>query len=189
VTGSASSALARQSLVQNVAPAAGSLGALLRARGFDDPGMRALRVTLNRQDRSSDFACLDDLVRANVVGLYERLQDGRRLGCGNRVLTFLAEPGGRARLVGFRRFISRRKGLVPGDIVYDYDAAPLLHSFIARAQCPVFYDAIDEDGLEDLCGTLVVRWPKPYMRQVRTAHDSAILIDKPDCVRGPTLAA
>jgi hypothetical protein len=154
----------------------GTLAALLRERGLADQRVLAYRVTLNPRDRSSDFATLDDLLRANVIGLYERLQDGRRFGCGNRVLTFAAEPRGRARLVGFRRFISRRKGVVPGDIVYDYDAAHLLHSFIARARCPVFYDAIDEEGMEDLFGRLVVSWPAPQMRALRSADDPAVTV-------------
>ena len=133
-------------------------------------------MTLNPKDRSSDFSCIGDLVRANVIGAYERMQDGRRLGCGRRGLTFVAEPGGLARLIGFRRFISRRKGVVPGDLVYDYDAAHLLHSFIARARYPVFYDAIDEDGLGDLYGRLVVRWPAPYIWSIRKANDPGIIV-------------
>jgi hypothetical protein len=69
---------------------------------------------------------------------------------------------------------ARRKGLVPGDIVYDYEAAPLLHSFISRARCPVFYDAVDLDGLEDLFGRLVVRWPAPLVRNVRKVDELAL---------------
>jgi hypothetical protein len=60
---------------------------------------------------------------------------------------------------------------VPGDIVYDYEAAHLLHSFIARAATPVFYDAIDEDGLDDLIGQLIVTWPEPITQHIRDAGD------------------
>ncbi len=66
---------------------------------------------------------------------------------------------------------------MPGDIVYDYEAAPLLHGFIARARCPVFYDALDEPGLEDLFGTLVVRWPPPVMNGVRSASDPGLIVE------------
>ena len=78
--------------------------------------------------------------------------------------------------IGFRRFTARRKGLVPADIVYYYDAAHLLHSFIARARCPIFCDAVEQDGLQDLYGRLVVHWPKPHMRSIRPANDSAITV-------------
>lgn len=159
-----------------------TLGALLRRRGLSDPAILALRLTLNRADRAADFASLDDVVRAGALGAYERMQDGARLGRDSRVLTFLAEPGGRARLAGFRRFTLRRRGLVPGDIVYDYEAAHLLHSFLARARCPVFYDAIDEAGLDDLIGRLVLDWPRPHLRAIRPAHDPAIRVVVADAV-------
>lgn len=143
-----------------------SLAQLLRARGLMETGVRAVRHTLHARDRSDDFPSLELLVRRDLLPVYERMQDGRRLGHGNALLSFVAEPGGQARLVGFRRAFARRKGLVPGDIVYDYDAAPLLHSFISRARCPVFYDTVDLEGLGDLFGELVVRWPAPLVRNV-----------------------
>jgi len=69
----------------------------------------------------------------------------------------------------------RRQGIVPTDIVYDYDAAHLLHAFIARAETPVFYDAFDEDGLSDLIGNLVVQWPQPVTRDVIGADDAGLV--------------
>ena len=68
----------------------------------------------------------------------------------------------------------RREGIVPTDIVYDYDAAHLLYAFIARAQTPVFYDAFAEDGLDDLIGKLVVQWPQPLERDIVEANDPAL---------------
>jgi hypothetical protein len=149
---------------------------LLRGRGLMEPGLRAIRHTLNAQDRSDDFPSLAGLVGRNLLPVYERMQDGRRLGHDNALLSFVAEPGGLARLVGYRRVFARRKGLVPGDIVYDYEAAPLLHSFISRARCPVFYDSVDLDGLGDLFGRLVVRWPAPLVRNVLEVDDSGLAI-------------
>lgn len=142
-----------------------------------EPDARAIRHTLHREDRSDDVPSLADLVARDLLPVYERMQDGRRLGHETRLLSFVAEGGGRARLVGLRRVFARRKGLVPGDIVYDYEAAPLLHSFIARARCPVFYDSVDEPGLEDLFGALTVRWPAAGIRAVRRADDPGLLIE------------
>lgn len=153
-----------------------SLADLLCGRGLMEVGVRAIRHSLHAADRSADFPSLAGLVSRNLLPVYERMQDGRRLGHDNALLSFVAEPGGRARLVGYRRVFARRKGLVPGDIVYDYDAAPLLHSFISRARCPVFYDAVDLDGLGDLFGTLVVRWPAPLVRNVIGVSESGVAI-------------
>jgi hypothetical protein len=138
-----------------------SLACLLRGRGLHEHGVRAIRHTLHAEDRSDDFPSLGHVVRHNLLPVYERMQDGRRLGHDNALLSFVAEPDGYARLVGYRRVFARRRGIVPGDIVYDYEAAPLLHSFISRARCPVFYDTIDLTGLDDLFGNLVIRWPAP----------------------------
>ena len=91
------------------------------------------------------------------------------------VLSFAAMEGGRARLTGFRTFLMRAPGNVPGDIVYDYDAAHLLHSFIARAQTPIFYDAIEQSGLEDLIGKLVVQWREPLADHIRPATDAGLV--------------
>lgn len=162
-----------------IGAATSSLGQLLKERLLPIGGTRALRVRLNHQDRSDDFTSTADLVRLRAIGLYERMQDGRMLGADTPVLTFAAEGEGRARLVGYRRFVARRKGLVPGDIVYDYDAAHLLHSFIARARCPVFYDAFDLSGLDDLLGRLVVAWPAPMMRNIRAADDPGLQVIEP----------
>ncbi|WP_204307090.1 hypothetical protein, partial [Klebsiella aerogenes] len=70
--------------------------------------------------------------------MLDRMQDGPRIAHEALVLSFAACEDGRARLTGFRRFLMRREGIVPSDIVYDYDAAHLLHAFIARASAPVF---------------------------------------------------
>jgi hypothetical protein len=153
-----------------------SLDNLLRGRGLMDAGVRAIRHTLHARDRSEDFPSLEELVSQKMLPVYERMQDGRRLGHDNPLLSFVAEPGGFARLVGYRRVFARRKGLVPGDIVYDYEAAPLLHSFISRARCPVFYDSIDLEGLGDLFGHLVVRWPAPLVRNVIEVNKSGLAI-------------
>jgi hypothetical protein len=83
------------------------------------------------------------------------------------------------RLAGFRKFTLRRQGNVPGDIVYHYDAAHLLHSFTARAAVPCFYDAIEEDGLEDLVGHLVLRCPEPLARNILGAGDAGLMVVAP----------
>jgi hypothetical protein len=150
---------------------------VLRARGLDPARMRAYRLTLHPADRSDDFRTLADVVAANAVGMYQRLHDGRRLGAAADVLTFVARPGGRAVFWGYHRFMARRQGVVPGDIVYDYDAYHLLHPFIARARRPVFYDALPLDGLDDLAGKLVLRWPRPLLRSIVRADDDGLLLD------------
>jgi hypothetical protein len=149
---------------------------LLISRSIDPVGLYALRVALDPRDKNSDFTCTADLMKEKVIATYERMQNGFKFGHEGVVLSFIAEAYGQARLVGYKRFQARRKGVVPGSIVYDYDAAHLLHSFMARAKHPVFYDSFDLDGLDDLFGTLVVQWPKPLMRAVRRADDAGLKI-------------
>ena len=152
------------------------LADVLRARGVDALTVRAFRLTLHPQDRSADFRIHADLGREGVVTSYDRMQDGARFGREARVLTFLAEAKSTARLVGFRRFVARRPGSVPADLVYDYAAANLLHAFIARARQPVFYDTFDEAGLDDLFGHLVIAWPRPDVRSKIMAGDRRLTI-------------
>ena len=119
-----------------------------------------------------------ELIDAKAVGLpmLDRMQDGPLIEHDTLVLSFVALPDHRAKLTGFRRFLMRRQGVVPGDIVYDYEAAHLLHSFIARAATPVFYDALDEDGLNDLIDKLVIAWPKTSTHHIRDASDPMLEI-------------
>ena len=154
---------------------ASTLADLLTARGFEAANIVAIRNTLHAEDVSSDFRTLADVIAANALPMLDRMQDGPRIAHEALVLSFAALDDGRARLTGFRRFLMRRAGIVPTDIVYDYDAAHLLHAFIARAATPVFYDAFDEDGLEDLIGTLVVQWPQPE-HNIRDASDPGLVI-------------
>jgi hypothetical protein len=158
---------------------AGSLGDLLTARGLDADNIVAIRNTLHPEDVSGDFRSLADVIAANALPMLDRMQDGPRIAHGALVLSFAALDDARARLTGFRRFLMRREGIVPTDIVYDYDAAHLLHAFIARAQTPVFYDAFDEDGLDDLIGKLVVQWPLPLARDIVEASDAGLAIVHP----------
>ncbi|EGP09081.1 hypothetical protein CSIRO_1243 [Bradyrhizobiaceae bacterium SG-6C] len=153
-----------------------SLGDLLTARGLDANNIVAIRNTLHPDDVSGDFRTLADVIAANALPMLDRMQDGPRIAHNTLVLSFAALDGGRARLTGFRRFLMRREGIVPTDIVYDYDAAHLLHAFIARAHTPVFYDAFDEDGLDDLIETLVVQWPLPLERDIVTANDAGLFV-------------
>ncbi len=153
-----------------------SLGELLGARGLQPAGMVAIRNCLHPDDASADFRSIDDVVNANALPMYDRMQDGPRIDHDASVLSFVALPGGRAKLTGFRKFMLRRQGNVPGDIVYDYDAAHLLHSFIARAAAPCFYDATDETGLDDLIGHLVLQWPEPLTRNILGASDPGLAI-------------
>src|SRR5690349_10103830 len=118
-----------------------TLAKLLAVRGLDAENVVAIRNTLHPDDVSNDFRTLDDVIAANALPMLDRMQDGPRIAHGALVLSFAALDDRHARLTGFRRFLMRREGIVPTDIVYDYDAAHLLHAFIARAQTPVFYDA------------------------------------------------
>lgn len=153
-----------------------TLGELLRARGLATSGAVAIRNTLHPDDASSDFSSIDDVRRAAALATYDRMQDGPRFGDDAEVLSFIATEDGGATLTAFRRFTRRERGNVPGDIVYDYDAAPLLHAFIARAAQPTFYDTRDLDALDDLVGKLVVRWPEPLHENIRAANDESLLV-------------
>ncbi len=153
-----------------------TLGDLLAARDLDATNIVAVRNTLHAEDMSSGFRTLADVIDANALPMLDRMQDGPRIAHDTLVLSFAALEDGRARLTGFRRFLMRREGIVPTDIVYDYDAAHLLHAFIARAATPVFYDAFDEAGLEDLIGTLVVQWPQPMEQDIVEANDPRLVV-------------
>ena len=153
-----------------------SLGALLRRRGLLPDDLIAIGNSLHPEDMSADFRDIDDVIGANALPMYDRMQDGPRLGHAASVLSFAALPFGQARLTGFRKFMLRRQGNEPGDIVYDYDAAHLLHSFIARAAAPCFYDATDQSGLDDLIGDLVLQWPQPLTRNILRATDAGLRV-------------
>lgn len=146
-----------------------TLADLLRSRGQDPATILAIRNMLHPDLVCADFRDVDDLARAGILHLYDRMQDGPRIAHDSRVLSFAAMTDGRARLTGFRRFLMRRPGIVPGDILYDHDGAHLLHDFITHAAAPVFYDVTDESGLDDLCGHLVVHWPEPVSRDILPA--------------------
>lgn len=156
--------------------AARTLADLLAERGFDAADIVAIRNTLHPDDVSNDFRTLADVIGANALPMLDRMQDGPRIVHNTLVLSFAALDNGHARLTGFRRFLMRREGIVPTDIVYNYDAAHLLHAFIARAQTPVFYDAFDEDGLDDLIGKLVVQWPLPLDRDIVKTDDTGLTV-------------
>ncbi len=146
------------------------LAALLVARGLGNgEPLFALRTTLDPRDATDDHRATADLVRLGHERVYARMQEGLRLGSGRAILCFAGLPRGRAVFTGFRRFMARRPGVVPGDIVYDYDVADLFHQFAARSRRPVFYDALDLPGLDDLVGRLVVAWPRPAMIRLRPA--------------------
>lgn len=151
------------------------LSELLVARGLDPTGLIAHRNTLDPRDASADAPSLEALAKTGHDLVYERMQNRRAFGAEAQVLSFRAEAEGRARLAGFRRLAARRPGIAPGDIVYDYDVAHLLHDFISRAKHPIFYDAFELGGMNDLVGKLVVQWPKPYMRK-RLRADAAGLV-------------
>jgi hypothetical protein len=153
-----------------------TLGELLRARGLSSGGTVAIRNTLHPDDASSDFRSIGDVQRAAALSTYDRMQDGPRFGDDANVLSFIATEDGAAMLTAFRRFTRRERGNVPGDIVYDCDAAPLLHAFIARAAHPTFYDTRELDMLDDLVGKLVVRWPEPLHENIRAANDESLLV-------------
>ncbi|WPO41219.1 hypothetical protein [Tardiphaga sp. 42S5] len=153
-----------------------TLGELLQARGFDPTGVMAIRNTLHAEDASNDFRDLADVISANALPMYDRMQDGPRIAHRTAVLSFAATDGGQARLTSLRTFLLRKPGSVPGDIVYDYDAAHLLHSFIARAATPCFYDAIEREELNELFGRLVVQWPEPLSDNILAANDDALTV-------------
>jgi hypothetical protein len=148
-----------------------TLADLLRARGLPVAGTVAINVALHDEDASADFPDTASMARAGVLHMYDRMQDGAAIADGYAVLSFVAVGDGLSRLTAYRRFMLRAGGNVPGDIVYDYDAAHLLHAFIARATQPMFYGAIDLDGMDDLIGTLLVHWPDaPMLRAVDDAR-------------------
>lgn len=153
-----------------------SLASMLDARGFCAADIIAVRNTLHPDDRSADFRDINDVISANALGMYDRMQDGARIDHDTLVLSFAGMENGRARLTGFRKFMLRRQGNVPGDIVYDYDAAHLLHSFIARASAPMFYDVLDENGMDDLIGHLVLQWPEPLAQHILRADDAGLVV-------------
>ncbi len=153
-----------------------NLALLLAARGLDPASLIAHRNTLDPRDASPDAPSIEALAATGHDLVYERMQNGRVFGPEAQILSFRAEAGGRARLAGFRRLRARRPGVAPGDIVYDYDVAHLLHDFIGRAKYPTFYDAFPLEGVDDLVGRLVVQWPKPYMRRRLRADDAGLVI-------------
>ncbi len=153
------------------------LGDLVAARAVDVSGpVFALRTTLDPRDVTDDHRTTADLLRLGHERAYSRMQEGIRLGSGREILCFAGLPQGRAVFTGFRRFFARRPGVVPGDIVYDYDVSDLFHQFVARSRRPVFYDAIDLPGFDDLLGRLVVQWPRPAMIGLRPADHHGLLI-------------
>lgn len=153
-----------------------TLAELLLARGFDPAALTAHRNTLDPRDASADFRTIDDLAPTGHDLVYERMQNGRVFGEEAQVLSFRGEAAGRGRLAALRRLAARRPGVAPGDIVYDYDIAHLLHDFIGRAARPTFYDAFEIAGLEDLVGRLVVQWPKPLIRKRLNAADPGLIV-------------
>lgn len=153
-----------------------TLGELLRARNLLTPSTIAIRNALHPEDVSDDFMDTDSIATAGVLNMYDRMQDGAVIADGSRVLSFVTLNDDRARLTAFRTFKLRAGGNVPGDIVYDYDAAHLLHAFIARATKPMFYDAFAIDGLDDLMGNLIVHWPQPLAVNVRDAGDAGLVV-------------
>ena len=153
-----------------------TLGEILRARHLLTPTTLAIRNALHPDDVSDDFPNTESMMKAGVIGMYDRMQDGAVIADGSNVLSFVAIAGGLAKLTAFRTFRLRAGGNVPGDIVYDYDAAHLLHAFIARAATPMFYDAIEIDGLGELIGTLIVQWPPPLTQNIRDADESGLMV-------------
>lgn len=153
-----------------------TLRELLRTRSFNTNDMIAIRNTLHPSDVSSDFRDIDDVINANALPTYDRMQDGPQIAHQALVLSFAGMENGRACLTNLRTFLLRRQGIVPGDIVYDYDAAHLLHSFIARAAMPCFYDVIEQPGLDDLFGNLVVQWPEPLTKNILQVNTDALTI-------------
>jgi hypothetical protein len=157
------------------AHAAGTLAALIAARGVNPEDLLAFRLTLDPRDADANWRTIADLEASGHARVYERMQDGRVFPHEARVVCFIGEPHGVARLAGFRRFFARRPGVAPGDIVYDPDLAHLLHNFIARAQRPMFYDSVDIPGLDDLIG-FRIQWPGPMMIRKRRATDPGLRV-------------
>jgi hypothetical protein len=135
------------------------LSLLLMSHGLDPASLVVSYNDLHPADVGRDFRTMADVIAANAHHLLDRMQDGPLIAHDALVLSFAARGDGRAVLFGFRRFLMRRPGIVPADIVYDEAAAHLLHGFIARAAQPVFYDACDEDGAAELMDRLTIVWP------------------------------
>lgn len=141
----------------------GSLAQWLGAAGACIDGLLVHRITLHPGDRSDDFPDLDAVERVGAIETYARMQNGRRFGAEAAVILGRARPGGLIELIGGRQLRARPRGIAPGDIVYDYDAAALLHGFISRARYPVFYDCFPLEDFPDVRG-LLLYWPKPAFR-------------------------
>lgn len=154
-----------------------SLADILRARRLDPSDILISYNDLHPSDTCSDFRTIADVVNVNAHHLLDRMQDGLQIANDTLVMSFVRFGNDRARLSHFRRFFSRRQGNVPGDIVYDYDAAHLLHAFIARAQSPHFYDVQDEVGLSDLIGQLTVQWPEGDSGVILRADSPFIVVE------------
>jgi len=157
-----------------------TLGEWLAGRGLDPCLIVATYNDLDPLDACDNFRDIADVVAANVHQLLDRMQDGPRIADGAVVLSFVAMGDRKARLTSFRRFRMRAPGMVPGDIVYDYDAAHLLHAFIARSDRPHFYDVSDEDGMDDAIGHLTVDWPGDNTSAIVTADCASLRLAQPD---------
>jgi hypothetical protein len=140
--------------------ARGTLAGLLSDRGIEPSRLLALRITLDPADAHGDHASTEDLRRSGCLLAYARMQDGVPFGAEADVLCFVGEAAGCARLFAYQRFRARAPGIVPGDLVYDPELADLLHTFISRAQTPVFHDTSDLAGLDDQFGVMLVAWPE-----------------------------
>ncbi len=151
-----------------------TLGDLLADRGFDPGCIVATYNELNPLDTCDDFRSITDVIKANVHHVLDRMQDGARIADNSAVLSFVALGKRKALLTAFRRFRLRRPGIVPGDIVYDYDAAHLLHAFIARSDHPYFYDVVDEAGMDDVIDSLTIEWPDDSAGPIMMANDSGL---------------
>jgi hypothetical protein len=160
---------------KKTAKACPSLADILQCRALQPAEILATYNDIHPEDTCADFRSVADAMNVNAHHLLDRMQDGPRIANDARVMSFVAIGDGRARLTAFRRFSMRRQGIVPTDIVYDYDAAHLLHAFIARASLPFFYDAWDEDGLDDLIGHLIVKWPEGRRDDILYANDPLLL--------------
>ena len=53
-----------------------SLSQLLAARGLQPAGMVAIRNCLHPDDSCADFRSIDDVISANALPMYDRMQDG-----------------------------------------------------------------------------------------------------------------
>jgi hypothetical protein len=154
-----------------------SLADVLSGRGLQPTEILVTYNDLHPADTCADFRTITDVMDINAHHLLDRMQDGPRIANDTLVMSFVGLGDSRALLTGFRRFFMRRQGIVPGEIVYDYDAAHLLHAFIARAQSPHFYDVQDQDGLSDLIGQLTVQWPDESTQAILRADSPLLVIE------------